>query len=250
MNQFENRVAMVTGAGRNMGKCIALEFAKEGADVVVCDLDAEAVEAACAEIREMGVRAYPAVFDVRDRKKIFDTVATVNSEFGGVDILVNNAGGSAALLGKLTPFVDAEEETIDFVLDVNLKGSINCIQAVLPHMIEQKWGRIVNISSIAGVSGITHRADYSAAKAGLVGLSRALAMEVGQYHINVNCVSPGAIERNGKEMTGGWTFIGEEGRGGKPSEVADTVLFLAAHEYVTGQNWQVDGGRTLGPKHL
>ena len=250
MKPFENRTAMVTGAGRNMGKAIAMAFAEAGADVIVCDLNGAAVEQTCREIREKGVKAYPAVFDVRDRKTIFATVENLKAEGVSEDILVNNAGGSAALLHKLTDFASAEEETVDFVLDVNLKGSINCIQAVLPGMIERQWGRIINIASIAAVCGITQRADYSAAKAGLVGLSKALAMEVGPKNVTVNCVSPGAIEREGEEWTGGWTFIGENGRAGKPQEVADTVVFLASQSYITGQNWQVDGGRTLGPKHL
>jgi len=249
MKSFEHKLVMVTGAGRNIGRAIALSFAREGADVVVCDISSENVKKVCAEVESLGVKAISGVFDVRDRKAIF-ALAEELKPLGGVDILVNNAGGSAALLGKLTDFVNAEEETVDFVLDVNLKGSINCIQAVLPGMIEKKFGRIINTASIAAVCGITQRADYSAAKAGLVGLSRALAMEVGKYNITVNCVSPGAIEHEGQAHQDHWTFIGPDGRGGTHQEVADVVLFLASQGYITGQNYQVDGGRTLGPSHL
>lgn len=250
MKTFEHQTVMVTGAGQNIGRRIALEFAQAGADVVVCDLHEETVNATCDEVRAYGVKAYGAVFDVRDRAKIFSVVKEVTDACGGIDILVNNAGGSAALLHKLSDFVDAEPETLDFVIDVNLKGSMNCIQAVLPHMIEQKRGRIINMASIAAVCGLAGRADYSAAKAGIVGLTRALAMEVGKYDITVNCISPGAIEHAGQTHQTHWTYIGEEGRGGTHKEIADAVLFLASQGYITGQNYQVDGGRTLGPGHL
>lgn len=250
MRTFENKIVMVTGAGRNIGRQIALDFAEQGACVIVCDLKDELASGTCAEIEAMGGKAYKAVFDVRDREKIFATVADVTEKLGGVDILVNNAGGSAGLIGKLTNFVDAEESTVDFVLDVNLKGSINCIQAVLPHMIEQKFGRIINMSSIAAICGIQQRADYSAAKAGLIGLTRSLAMEVGRYNVTVNCVAPGAIEHDGQGHHDHWTYIGENGRGGTHKEIANAVLFLASQEFITGQNYQVDGGRTLGPGNL
>ncbi len=250
MKRFEKQTVMVTGAGQNIGRCIALQFAAEGANVVVCDLHEETVEKTCAEAAALGTETYGAVFDVRDRARIAEVIREVTARFGGVDILVNNAGGSAALLHKLSDFVDADPRTLDFVIDVNLKGSMNCTQAVLPHMIEQRFGRIVNMASIAAVCGLAGRADYSAAKAGLVGLTRALAMEVGRYDITVNCVSPGAIEHAGQEHQTHWTFIGADGRGGTHQEIADTVLFLASQGYITGQNVQVDGGRTLGPGHL
>lgn len=247
---FSGKTAMVTGAGRNMGKGIAMAFAKAGAMVLVCDLDFESAESTAKEICSLGGKAMPFAFDVRDRKKIFEAVEAAEKELGGVDILVNNAGGSASLLGKLTDFVDAEESTIDFVLDVNLKGSINCIQAVLPGMIRRQWGRIISISSIAGICGIKKRCDYAAAKAGIVGLSKSLAMEVGADGITVNCISPGAIQRGDKPHPGHWTYIGKNGREGKPSEIAEAVLFLAGQSYITGENLVVDGGRILGPKSL
>lgn len=250
MKRFENQTVMVTGAGQNIGRCIALQFAAEGANVVVCDLHEETVGQTCAEAAALGAETYGAVFDVRDRARIAEVIREVTARFGGVDILVNNAGGSAALLHKLSDFVDADPQTLDFVIDVNLKGSMNCTQAVLPHMIGQRFGRIINMASIAAVCGLAGRADYSAAKAGLVGLTRALAMEVGRYDITVNCVSPGAIEHAGQEHQTHWTFIGADGRGGTHREIADTVLFLASQGYITGQNVQVDGGRTLGPGHL
>ena len=246
--RFLNKTAMVTGAGKNIGKQIALDFAREGANVVVCDMNEENTLASVAEIEAVGGKAMAAVCDVRDREKVFAYVDEAKKRFGGVDILVNNAGGSALLLNKLTSFVDAEQETLDFVLDVNIKGAFNCAQAVLPSMIEKRWGKIINMSSIAAVCGLKQRVDYAAAKAAMIGMARALTLEVGQYNICVNCVSPGAIARNGNTH-GHMTHLGEDGRMGEPKDISDTVLFLAEQDYITGQNIVVDGGRTLGPSH-
>ena len=172
----------------------------------------------------------------------------VVKQFGKIDFLVNNAGGSAYLLKKLTRFVDAEESTLDFVIDTNLKGAMHCTQAVLPSMIAQKYGKIINISSIAAVCGLYDRVDYAAAKAGMIGMVKALAIEVGEYNICVNSISPGAIERDGKRGVH-MTYMGENGMGGTTKDIADTVLFLAYQDYITGENIIVDGGRTLGPSH-
>lgn len=248
MKRFEGKTVMVTGAGKNIGKQIALDFAREGANVIVCDLNAENATETAAEAEALGVGAMTAVCDVRDREKIFAYVDAAVERFGSVDILVNNAGGSAGLLNKLTSFVDAEPETLDFVLDVNIKGAVHCAQAVLRPMMEKRWGKIINMSSIAAVCGLKQRVDYAAAKAAMIGMARALALEVGQYNICVNCVSPGAIARDGK-FHGQMTHLGEDGRMGAPSDISETVLFLAAQDYITGQNIVVDGGRTLGPSH-
>lgn len=242
---FEGRTAMVTGAGKNIGKEIALGFARGGANVIVCDYNEENALRTVRELEEMGVGAMAAVCDVRDREKIFAYVDEAVKRFGKIDYLVNNAGGSAWLLGKLSNFVDAEESTLDFVIDTNIKGAFHCTQAVLPSMIEHRYGKIINISSIAAIVGLTDRVDYAAAKAGLIGMAKALAMEVGQYNICVNAVSPGAIARHGKPGSN-CTFLGEDGHGGMPKDVAETVLFLAYQDYITGENIVVDGGRTLG----
>ncbi len=248
MRELKGLTAMVTGAGRNIGKEIALAFARRGVNLVICDYN-EANALTCAdEIRALGVSALPVVCDVRDRSAIFAAAADAGQQLGGIDILVNNAGGSAGLLQKLTRFADAEESTLDFVIDTNLKGAFHCTQAVLPGMIRKRSGKIINISSIAAVCGLYDRVDYAAAKAGLIGMTKALAMEVGEYNICVNCVSPGAIERNGHPMNH-MTYLGSEGHSGKPSDIADTVLFLAGQDYITGENIIVDGGRSLGPSH-
>ena len=239
---------MVTGAGKNIGKEIALAFAKNGANVIVCDYNEEYALETVAEIRALGAQAMAAVCDVRDRAKIFEYVGEAVRLFGKIDFLVNNAGGSAGLIKKLTRFVDAEESTLDFVIDTNLKGAMHCTQAVLPSMIAQKYGKIINISSIAAVCGLYDRVDYAAAKAGMIGMAKALALEVGEFNICVNCVSPGAIARNGK-CSIHMTNLGENGSCGTPKDISDTVLFLAYQDYITGENIIVDGGRTLGPTH-
>ena len=246
MKRFENKTVMVTGAGKNIGRQIALDFAREGANVIVCDYDEKSAKQTVEEIEASGASALAAVCDVRDRDKIFEYAAEATKRFGGIDILVNNAGGSAYLLGKLTCFADAEPETLDFVIDTNVKGAMNCTQAVLKKMIDNKAGKIINISSIAAICGLYERVDYSAAKAALIGMTKALAMEVGEFNICVNCVSPGAIERDGKAREH-MTFLGENGHSGTPKDISDTVLFLASQDFITGQNFVVDGGRTLGP---
>ncbi len=246
MKEFQGKTVMVTGAGKNIGKSIALSFAKRGANVIVCDYNRENAEQTAKEIGSLGVKTMVSVCDVRDREKILEDTKKAIEKFGAIDILINNAGGSSLLLGKLTDFVDAEAETIDFVIDTNLKGTINCIQAVLPHMIARQSGNIINMASIAALVGLNQRADYAAAKAGIIGLTTSLAIEIGRYNICINCISPGAIERDGCKMEH-MTFLGENGHSGEPKEIANACLYLAGQDFVTGHNLVVDGGRILGP---
>lgn len=248
MAELLGKTVMVTGGGKNIGRDISLAFAREGANIVVCDLNAENAANTAKNIEALGVKVISGACDVRDRSAIIQLVQKANAELGGIDILVNNAGGSAGLLNKLTYFVDAEPETLDFVLDVNIKGTFNCTQAVLPNMIDKNWGKIINISSIAAVCGLMKRVDYAASKAAMIGMARALALEVGQYNICVNCISPGAIARDGNSH-GHMTHLGNDGRMGEPKDIAETALFLAKQDYITGQNIVVDGGRCLGPSH-
>ena len=246
--RFTAKTALVTGAGKNIGRAIALAFAREGANVIVCDINCENAEKVVSEIKAAGGNAIAGVCDVSKKDEVFAVAEEAKKAFGSVDILVNNAGGSAALFGKLSYFEDADTDTLDRVIDINLRGTMLCTKAVLPGMLEKKAGRIINMASIAGVCGITERVDYSAAKGGIIAFTKALAMELGPKNITVNAVSPGAIARDGyvqKNMT----FMGEDGHAGKPEDIASMVLYLASDEarFVTGQNFIVDGGRTLGP---
>lgn len=244
--RVQGKVAVVTGAAGRIGSAIARRLAAEGAAVVVNDLSGERAEAVAAEIRDRGGTALAWAADVSASAAVRAMVAAAIARFGGIDILVNNAGGSAGLLKRLSLFEHSDEEVWDWVLDLNLKGTLVCIRAVLESMIDRGGGKIVNLGSIAGTVGIIERVDYSAAKGGIIALTKALAMEVGLHGINVNCVSPGAISATGTGMDDG-TYLGRTGR---PEDVANLVLFLASDEasYITGQNYIIDGGRSLGPK--
>jgi NAD(P)-dependent dehydrogenase (short-subunit alcohol dehydrogenase family) len=177
-------------------------------------------------------------------------VRMATKEFGKIDILVNNAGGSAR--EKASEFAMSSEETWDWVLGRNLKGVLICTRAVINHMIESGAGRIISVSSVAGVGGAPGMADYSAAKAGIIGFSKALAKEVGRYGITVNCVSPGAIKTAGtgrvpKEVADRLLSQQVLNRSGETQDVANLVLFLASEDarYITGQNYIVDGGEQI-----
>ena len=246
---FDGKVAMITGAARGIGKSTALRLASEGAMVVLCDLNGEGVEAVAAEIRAAGGKAVAGKADVKERDQIQAIVDLAHREFGPVDILVNVAGGSAALINKLSLFEDADLDTLDWVIDINLRGTIICIKSVLDDMIAKKKGKIVNIASIAGVCGIIDRVDYSAAKGGVIALTQALAMEIGRHNINVNCVSPGAIHRGDGPIRGDMTYLGENGHEGTADDCANLIRFLVSEEsdFITGQNYIIDGGRLLGP---
>lgn len=244
--RIPGKVAIVTGAGGRIGQAIARRLAAEGAAVVVNDLSTERAEAVAASIQEAGGKALPWAADVSKSAEIRAMVEAAIAEFGGIDILVNNAGGSAGLLNKLTLFEHSDEEVCDWVVNLNLKGTMVCTRAVLAPMIERGGGKIVNLGSIAGTVGIIERVDYSAAKGGIIALTAALAMEVGLHNINVNCVSPGAIVPPPTERPDD-TYLGRLGR---PDDVASLILFLASDEanFITGQNVIIDGGRSLGPK--
>jgi len=189
------------------------------------------------------------VFDVRDYQGAVKAVEDGTEAFGKIDVLICNAGGSAALLNKITPFVDSEPDTWAFVMGLNVQGSFNCVHAVLPQMIERRNGKILLFGSIAGVGGLANRADYSAAKGALISFTKALAMETGRYNIAVNCISPGAIHRTDEPMSH-MTYWGPEGNSSGPEPIARMCAFLASDdsEFITGQNYQVDGGRTLGSR--
>ena len=244
--RLEGKAAIVTGAAGRIGRAIASRFAREGASVVVSDVNEEKAAQVADEIKASGAAATAIAADVSKSQEVNRMVETALDQFGAIDILVNNAGGSAGLLKRLSLFHESEEEVWDWVLGLNLKGVLLCTRAVIGHMMERQRGKIVNIASIAGTVGIVERVDYSASKGGVISLTKALAMEVGPHGINVNCVSPGAIASGPSNLDKG-TYLGRTGR---PEEVANLVLFLASDEAdnITGQNYIIDGGRSLGPK--
>lgn len=249
--KLEGRVAIVTGAASGIGRGIALGLAKEGADVVVGDINLEQANKVVDEIKSLGRTAIAIKADVSQSQEVEVMAKTTLDEFGKIDILVNNAGGSAR--ERSSPFCQSTEDVWDYVLGINLKGVLNCCRAVIEHMMQRRSGKIVSIASPAGIVGTPGMADYSAAKAGIIGFTRALAKEVASYDINVNCVSPGSIETpytlsGADEARKYFKKLSGLNRFGKPEDIAAMVVFLVSDEasLITGQNYAVCGLCNLG----
>jgi NAD(P)-dependent dehydrogenase (short-subunit alcohol dehydrogenase family) len=245
--RLADRVAIVTGAARGIGREIALTLVREGAKVTICDMDIEPLKDVANEIKAAGGQALASKADVTKSAEINQMVETTLQRFGGIDILVNNAGGSAR--DKASVFHEAKEEVWDSVIARNLKGTLICTRAVINHMIERKSGKIVNLASVNGISGQAGFVDYSAAKAGIIGFTKALAKEVNSYGINVNAVAPGVIETRAIEQIPKETMAEilkklNLNRVGQPEDVANAVLYLASDEasYITGHILVICGG--------
>jgi len=269
---LSGRVALVTGGSRGLGRADALTLARAGADVVIADIQVESDEAAedvdrygalaqvaraqglvyseatAAEIQQMGRRSAAIKCDVTDRAQVDGTVARVVDELGAVDILINNAG----TLDHAAQFENQSAELWERDLQVNLTGAFNCAQAVWPHMKENGWGRIVNMASVAGTLGGFGQASYSTTKAGLLGLTRTLAMEGGRHGITCNAIVPGVIG------TEAFSFANPEmnqrivnrtvlKRPGEPQDIANAIAFLCSDlaGYITGVELNVSGGVEL-----
>jgi 3-oxoacyl-[acyl-carrier protein] reductase len=242
--RLKERVAIITGAGQGLGKAGALRFAEEGARVAVAEINEQTAQAVVDEIRTAGGEAMAVVVDVSNRESVAAMVAKVLEAWGQIDILVNNAGILRdARLVKMT------EADFDAVIGVNLKGVFNCTQAVAEHMIGRGYGRIINTSSVVGIYGNFGQTNYVAAKAGVIGMTRVWARELGRKGITVNAVAPGFIAT---EMVAGMpekivSMMIEKvplGRMGQPVEIANAYLWLASDEasYVNGAVISVDGG--------
>ncbi|MBM3249879.1 MAG: 3-oxoacyl-[acyl-carrier-protein] reductase [Candidatus Omnitrophica bacterium] len=245
--ELKDKVALVTGGARGIGKAIALCFAASGADIVVADVNIEAAESTAKEIEAGGRKALAVSMDVTDFAKVEEALNKILDNFAKVDILVNNAG-----ITKDNLLLRMSQQEWDAVLDVNLKGTFNCIKAVSRPMIKQRSGRIINIASIIGIIGNPGQANYSASKAGIIALTKTAAKELSSRNINVNAVAPGFIST---EMT---AKLPEElkekmkqaiplSRFGSPEDIANVCLFLASDDasYITGQTIVVDGGMVM-----
>lgn len=254
---FKDKVVIITGAARGIGAATAWAFSKRGATAVIVDINGEGAERVASEINEKGLSAIAYTVDVSDVKAVDAVVEEVFKKFGRIDILVNNAyiSGGYALITEIT------QETWDSVIAVNLTGAFNFARAVSRKMVSAKYGKIVNISSGAGVNGsLSSGVQYPASKAGMIGLTKGLAADLAPFGINVNCITPGLIktwepEEMAKQATG-WTlekvkrYVDVEvplKRVGEPEDIAETVVFLSsdAASYIVGEVVNVDGGGML-----
>lgn len=248
---FSGRTVIITGGGHGLGRAMARTFSERGGRVWTCDI----LEDGLAETRELcGSGCEIRTMDVRDREGVKSFVQDASRESGRVDILVNNAGGVVGQVGR--PLEEVTPDEWQAIFDVNLTGAFNFAQAVTPGMKAAAWGRIVNISSGAGLRvSLTGIQAYASAKAGLIGFTRQLAHELGPFGVTVNCVAPGFIRSN-PTTERQWQAYGEEGqrrlvesiamrRLGEPEDIAHAVLFLSSEyaSWITGQTLSVDGGR-------
>jgi NAD(P)-dependent dehydrogenase (short-subunit alcohol dehydrogenase family) len=242
--EFQDRTAIVTGAGSGMGRLASQKLAERGAKVVVVDVDGTAAEAVVASIRGSGGEATAAVTDVRDYQQVRAAVGLAVERYGGVDILINSAGGAAArVFGRTESWKDLDIEIIDWGLDVNLRGAVYFCHAAIGNMLERGKGVIVNMGSVEGVTG-SLAIEYGAAKSGLIGLTKSLAIYGAPHGVRACCVSPGPVLTR-PAMARMKTRLG---RAAEPVEVVDLVLYLCSDKaaFITGQNYTIDGGRSIG----
>ncbi|MFA4853795.1 MAG: 3-oxoacyl-[acyl-carrier-protein] reductase [Candidatus Omnitrophota bacterium] len=245
--RLKDKVALITGGARGIGRAIALTFAKEGADIVVADVNLEIAQKTAMEIEVLGRKALALEMDVTNYEKVEEGINKILDKMGKVDILVNNAG-----ITKDNLLLRMSQADWDAVINVNLKGTFNCIKAVCRPMIKQRSGRIISIASIIGLMGNPGQANYAASKAGIIALTKTVAKELASRNINANAVAPGFIQT---EMTAG---LAEDikkkmleaiplAKLGTPGDVANLCLFLASDEssYITGQTITIDGGMVM-----
>jgi 3-oxoacyl-[acyl-carrier protein] reductase len=243
---LSNKVAIITGSGRGIGRAIALKLAEVGATVVVNDID-EAAQAVADEIQATGKKSLAVIADVSSTSEVARMIETTMATYGRIDILVNNAG-----INRDQLLIRMSDDDWDRVMDIDLKSVFLCTRAVLKHMLKARWGRVISIASIVGLVGNPGQANYAAAKAGIIGFTKSTAREVASRGITVNAIAPGFIDT---EMT---QRLKEDKRQelmsriplgylGSPDDIAEAVAFLASEEarYITGQVLAVDGGMTM-----
>ncbi|HZP43677.1 MAG TPA: SDR family NAD(P)-dependent oxidoreductase [Candidatus Binatia bacterium] len=242
----DGRTAVVTGGASGIGRAIALRLARDGADVALFDVNAAGADAVAREIAALGRRAHAVAVDVGSAESVAAGVAAVHAALGTVAILVNDAG-----IANFVPFLQMTEEQFDGMLRVHLKGTFNCTRALAPDMVEAGWGRIVNVASVAGLMGGPALAHYAAAKAGIIGFTKALAQELGPLGITVNAIAPGMIDTPMLRSAGVPEAIVRHTvernpirRLGLPEDVAAVAAYLASEEagFTTGQVLSPNGG--------
>ena len=244
---LNGKIAIVTGASQGIGETIAVEMAKSGANVFCLARNKNALESTINKIISNGDKASAYSCDISDNEQFNNIVTDIFKEYGSIDILVNNAGiTNDNLLMRMS------DDQWDSVLNINLKGSFTCTRSVIKYMMKKKSGRIINITSIVGLTGNAGQANYAASKAGLIGMTKSIAKEVASRGITANCVAPGWIETAMTEQLNDNVknkFLSQipTGKIGYPKDIANTVIFLASKEaeYITGQTITVDGGRII-----
>jgi len=245
--KLKDKVSLITGGARGIGKEIALTLGKEGSKIAICDVNINEALKTKEELEKQLITIEAFQVDVSVYSQVEEMLNKILDKFGKVDILVNNAG-----ITKDSLILKMDEKDWDKVIDVNLKGTFNCIKAVSKVMLKQRYGKIINIASIVGIMGNVGQANYSASKAGIIALTKTTAKELGKRNINVNAIAPGFIDT---EMT---KVLPQEikqkmleqiplGRFGMPEEIAKVCLFLASDDssYITGQTIVVDGGMLM-----
>jgi 2-hydroxycyclohexanecarboxyl-CoA dehydrogenase len=243
---LKSKVAVVTGGGRGIGRAVSVQLARDGASIAVWDLDGRGAEETVALIGKEGGRAIACVGDAASKAGIEASLARTRSELGAATILINNAGITA-----FVPFLSVSEEALDRMLAINLKGPFLCVQAVIPDMLAAGWGRIVNISSSSAQSGASNMSHYVASKGGVIGLTKALAVEYAARGITVNNVPPGFVDtpmlRSAPLDVDATAALSPMKRAGKPEDIAAACSYLVSEAggYVTGQTISVNGGRYL-----
>lgn len=244
---LKGKIALVTGAGRGIGRSIAMSLAKQGADLILVDLGLDDVVKVADEIRELGQRAVALQGNVANGASVEEFVKKAVNELGRIDILVNNAG-----ITRDTLLMRMKEEDWDAVINVNLKGTFLCTKAVSKIMMKQRYGRIVSIASVIGLRGNAGQSNYGASKAGIIGFTKSAARELASRNITVNAVAPGFIATNMTDILS--DDLKERlqteiplGRIGNPEDIANAVVFLASDSasYITGQTIAVDGGMVM-----
>ena len=243
LDKMKNKVAMITGAAVGIGRAVALQMAEKGAKLVLLDMNVETLKKLEEELKVYDTEVMACVCDVSDEKAVNDVVQSATEKFGGIDILVNNA----ALWRNFQAFLETPTETWEKFMDINVMSVVYCTKAVLPKMLENGYGRIVNVASVAGVYGNANMAVYSATKGAVIAMTKSLAKEVIGGGVVVNSVSPGSVSDSSNPDVDYFipTELSYIGRTGTGRENAELICFLASEKasYIVGQNIQIDGCR-------